>query len=613
MNKGTNVIYWPKNQVGIRFPSVISKSEVASAQKFSTRISNLQEQMNNVVLKDLYTLQRIGSSSMLQAGVQQMMHAETNIDGMFLFPSPHSTIDTEDMFDAVIFYDILFPGGMGTMPGMAAMQDSGGSAGMGNDNTMDHTLDLIDYLHNNPGAFQQANIPAGNGIPNWFWSSNGDQTHGCPVSPPIPVEPSAALGQWTITLEGLSDPSLQSATGKGVNVFILDTLPTVDTISTAAQNVGDKNTLLQAMTNGMVSETPYNAVPPAINLNYSFNVEVPDPSKSAVTGKDVYGQLVGFSMADHGLSIAGIVRDLAPEANIECIRVLNDYGVGTLNTLMDALKSIQARMVNGKDLYQKPVVINLSLVVLPPPNGMPDGMTQDSHIIKESLYTLGTFIQSMTASHQVVFVTSVGNDSDPRDTGMNPAGVRYQPRYPANFANDADYNINHVIPVGAVNSSGAAASYSNYPGPNGIATYAGETPSPIPALPPKNSTTEVTVEMPPDALCGVYSAGKFPVLSMGEMRPNTGSPSELPMHQVSDSNAWAYWTGTSFAAPIISALAARMLEVQPIGVDNLRQAILSATTQETVWTHLESGEDESGHVIMATQTWLSKDCATQKS
>jgi hypothetical protein len=613
MNMGTNVIYWPKNQVGIRFHSAFSQSDVASAQKFSTGVSNLQEQMNNVVLKDLYTLQRIGSSSMPQANAQQMMQAETDTDGVFLFPAPRRTIDTEEMFDAVIFYDILPPGGMGTMPGMAAMQDSGGSADMVNDTTMDHTLDLIDYLHNNPGAFQKANILASIGIPNWFWSGNGDQTHGCPVSPPIPVEPSTALGLWTIALQDLSDPSLQSATGKGVNVFILDTLPTVDTISTAAQNVGDKNTLLQAMTNGMVSETPYNAVPPAINLNYSFNVEVLDPSKSAVTGKDIYGQLVGFSMADHGLSIAGIVRDLAPEANIECIRVLNDYGVGTLNTLMDALRYIQRRIGEEGDLYQKPVVINLSLVVLPPPNGMPNGVTLDSDIMKESLNILSTLIQNMTSSHQVIFVTSVGNDSDPRDTEMNPAGVHFNPRYPANFANDTAYNISSVIPVGAVNQYREPASYSNYPGPNGIATYVGDTPSPIPPECPKDATTEVTVEMPLDALRGVYSAGMFPVLSLGEMHPNTGSPSELPMHQVPDSNAWAYWTGTSFAAPIISALAARMLELQPDSVDNLRQTILATAPQQTMWMNLESGAEATGPLIMVTQDWWTKDDGTQQN
>lgn len=38
-------------------------------------------------------------------------------------------------------------------------------------------------------------------------------------------------------------------------------------------------------------------------------------------------------MPNHGLIIAGIIRDPAPQAQIECIRVLNDYRVSDTNTL----------------------------------------------------------------------------------------------------------------------------------------------------------------------------------------------------------------------------------------------------------------------------------------
>src|SRR5260370_25918015 len=101
---------------------------------------------------------------------------------------------------------------------------------------------------------------------------------------------------------------------------------------------------------------------------------------------------------------------------------------------------------------------------------------------------------------------------------MTTNGLRYEPRSPANLAKDKDYNIAQVIPVGAVNHSGETASYSNYPGPNGIATYAGETPTAIPPTPPKDTTTPVTVKMPPDALCGVYTEGSYPALWMGAMQ-----------------------------------------------------------------------------------------------
>src|SRR2546429_6305957 len=40
--------------------------------------------------------------------------------------------------------------------------------------------------------------------------------------------------------------------------------------------------------------------------------------------------------------VAGIIRDLAPKAKIECVRVLNDYGVGRVNDLMQALEIIRS-------------------------------------------------------------------------------------------------------------------------------------------------------------------------------------------------------------------------------------------------------------------------------
>ncbi|MFL5657694.1 MAG: hypothetical protein ACJ8CB_26380 [Ktedonobacteraceae bacterium] len=71
-------------------------------------------------------------------------------------------------------------------------------------------------------------------------------------------------------------------------------------------------------------------------------------------------------------------------------------------------------------------------------------------------------------------------DSDPRDKDMNPSGKRWKLRYPAAFAyalDDEHPGVPSVIPVGAVNGAGNAASYSNYPGSLGIATYGGEIPS----------------------------------------------------------------------------------------------------------------------------------------
>ena len=209
-----------------------------------------------------------------------------------------------------------------------------------------------------------------------------------------------------------------------------------------------------------------------------------------------------------------------------------------------------------------------------------------------------------------VFTASVGNDSDPRDTYMNPLEVHFGPRYPAALAYDTP-PVTTMIPVGAVNQEGKAAIYSNHPGYLGIATYAGELPRPDPWLPSAMSHTVTRVAGPIDALCCVYTSQLYPALSVNDhhaILPE--SPSEYPMYTAS--NSWAYWLGTSFATPIISALAARILQRQDPSSIDVQQAILKVATQETTWIRVgDAKEDISGPMIMATQAWQTGNAVTQ--
>jgi len=520
---------------------------------------------------------------------------------------PHSSIHSADNLDLVFFTHVT-PSNM--KPDMGPAQGNAGTADMGND---DHTVAVINQLNDNKNALQKALQDLGisadiAALPHWLWAGTDDQIHGCPTCPPIPVEDSNTPGQWKITLPQLSDSSLQDKTGEGVTVFVLDTLPSTEQIERAAKNAGN-NLLLQKMTTSKANGPQPDTVPPAIIPDYSF--DVPNPAESAVTGKDIYGRLVGFPMADHGLAIAGIIRDLAPSAKIECIRVLNDYGVGDTHTLFLALLSIQERMLpNNPDthavgnLYNKPVVINLSLVVLPPDNDRPDELTDET--LKQSRDLVHSVMQSL-AKDGVVFLASAGNDSDPRDAQMNSSETRFGPRYPAAFAYDEDYPVTTMIPVGAVNRHGKPAMYSNHPGPLGIGTYGGELPKPDPWLPSAMSHAVTRVAEAIDALRCVYTAQVYPALSVND--PHSilpASPSAYPMYEAS--STWAYWSGTSFATPIISALAARILQGrEPKSID-VRQAVIDATTQQTMWTGVgDAKEDISSPMIMAVQEWQSAD------
>lgn len=181
-----------------------------------------------------------------------------------------------------------------------------------------------------------------------------------------------------------------------------------------------------------------------------------------------------------------------------------------------------------------------------------------------------------------------------------------QPRYPAAFAYPLPGITNEpglpaLIPVGAVNKEGLASLYSNYPGELGIGAYGGELPQP--ASPPPDPTIGTQPQSPIDALRGVYTAPFYPALSKTDLLPmKSPEPVVYPLYQPTPATTWAYWMGTSFATPIISALAARVMETQPSVGDNVRQTLLTAAPSQVLWTKLDTGQSDTyGPMIMVKQ------------
>lgn len=414
----------------------------------------------------------------------------------------------------------------------------------------DTTPTVVSSINNNPLIFgydpKDPNRPIA--MPNWLSASTQSTdlvTHGCPVYPPDPVTADAycpsSPGLWPFLLQIPDElQELKSMTGASVTVFVLDTLPRLGRIQAAAQAAGNKNLLLLDLVESVTFK--YYDLPDYLDK--------PGPTQVA-TGKDISGLLEGYEMPDHGLFVAGIVHDLAPNAQIECIRVLNDEGVGDGQTLVKVFHDILKRMAppsKGKkagDLYQKPIVINMSLVTTP----------YDKEITirlpgvdpKSVRVTLEALMKTMT-DQGVDFVASAGNDSDSRDTSMsmasdNGVGAHLGPRFPASFKD--------VIAVGALDKFGNPTQYSNYPGVDGVSTYGGDIPKAIPGDPKATPPDCLTRAEVTDAIIGVYTALSYPSLSATDCEPD---------YPIPNPNAWAYWSGTSFATPIISALAARILE-----------------------------------------------------
>jgi hypothetical protein len=508
-----------------------------------------------------------------------------------------------------------------------------------NGDEADTTVEVVNLL-NDPATkaiLEKQGVSNYTSMPNWLNGGAAKKpkrkgTQGCPVNPPYPVTEPCESGRWSITLQPLSPGTLQEARGAGVRVIILDTLPSVEQIKLAHEGnaargipgAGDHNLLLKDLFVDMVSNPPFNAQPAAINANY---LKLPDkldkPEIGLPTaGEDIYERLVGYPMVDHGLFIAGIVRDLAPDAQIECIRVLNDEAVGDATTLTHTLLDILSRTGEGKDLFHTPIVINVSLTETPLDEDLVRlGFTNTRQSLDET--RAGLVVPFKVLSDRgVIFTASAGNDSSPTNP-MNVSKCRHWPHYPAAFAYYAPEPVPTMIPVGAVDKDGNAASYSHYPGPSGIATYSGRL---LKAKEPLGEPHNVThLGEPIDALRGVFSSRMYPALSKDDTLPDHAPfPVDYPEYPAPDSNAWAYWMGTSFATPIISAVVARILELKGKGVmstKDVRKAVIEAAGKhQTLWTRLSpdangmcnsdecQSEDDCvyGPLIMAVQACHAK-------
>lgn len=235
-----------------------------------------------------------------------------------------------------------------------------------------------------------------------------------------------------------------------------------------------------------------------------------------------------YVMSDHGLFVAGIVRSIAPQAPLHLVEVLNPYGIGSLETLTRGFALLaderEAQQQGAGAEPLQPLVVNCSLVMnLPPatPEAIAEAARHDAALgdftpeeIRQSAELLAAIIR-LLRQQEVYLVAAAGNDAR---SGVSP---RPAARFPAAF--------DGVTGVAALNLDGSPAAYSNYgdaPTEVGLATYGGDGTASNPGM------------------RGVY-IGVFP-----DGTPNT--------------TGWAYWSGTSFATPVISGALALALTSAPL-------------------------------------------------
>lgn len=421
---------------------------------------------------------------------------------------------------------------------------------------------------------------------------------GCTLLPPIPVE--EPCRDWHIGLPNLdSDPSLQSSQGNGVTVFILDAFPERGVISRAAQDAGKANRLLQNVDKTAIFDYSL--------LSGIQEISIMENTHNAGAVKDVYGRHYSVLVPDHGLFIAGIVRDIAPKANIECIRVLDGLCVGDLHTLIRALEKINNRMLppipgtdDKENLYQKPVVINLSLVIPTDDQLQQQHITTRPHANNHTSIIETSLRDALTnlTRNGAIIVASAGNEGDNREV---PDGSTRRPMalYPAAMSKDNK----SIMAVGAVTAEGQPATYSCYPGSDGIATLGGEFPDVQPGNSRCLGSDHPTVTMT-DPLRGIYSSVEYPPLSAAPYAQYCAAP---------NTNAWAYWIGTSFATPIVSAAMARIMEAHMLKLEaagsflpqnalKARDTLMSMAPETATWDKLVGvNGTATGHMLKAVQ------------
>ncbi len=383
----------------------------------------------------------------------------------------------------------------------------------------------LSYLQSNLERLAQVGLHLVSAMPNWLVTAApllyGE---GGPAMPPLPTpmldqlaSGSAPVG-WHISFadQGLPfDPN----EAEEVTVAVLDTAPHPDCLRGAATRPEfRRNWLLQRLATNLKEE------------NGSFEIEYDRyPLTSDVrTGRNVYSDPRYYFMPDHGVFVSGLIRDIAPRAQIRLIRILNDFGGSDLYSLFAALADLEQDLVSGTI---RRLVINLSLTIMPDIRRLPYiwfdnrqwpstrlmGATRILNHIEDGLRLL---CESLFA-HGALIVAAAGNDSmEANRQSQRPR----PPRAPARYET--------TLSVTSVNSRLAPSIFANAacipPCSTGIATFGGD------------SYESIDINGLADVVRGVYISPMFP----------GGEP---------NMTGWADWSGSSFSTAIISALGAHLM------------------------------------------------------
>jgi subtilisin family serine protease len=327
------------------------------------------------------------------------------------------------------------------------------------------------------------------------------------------------LGPDGIELLGASGDRMTDYMGNDVRVAVFDTSPF---------DVPDNGTSVE----------PIAWVTPLLTLTVRHPELVPAPNCPGRDRRDPCIDREKQDISNHGLFVAGLVHAVAPHSEIHLIRVLEDDGCGDLFAIGSAIDSFIEETLDEKGTL-KDTVINLSLGVHQPPNpetfGLPKEVVSLQHTIQRAI------------EHGAVVVAAAGNDSYITPTKAISMEIP---------ANDPP-----VIGVAASNTERKRGCFSNEgdiaaPGGDGINLPGGDEENSC-EVPGKNPDSDAYVCQEEPGFCLISLVDK----------PYPG---------------YAYWVGTSFSTPLVSGLAALMLEKERDKIISMSSANVAHTISTTI-------------------------------
>jgi hypothetical protein len=444
-------------------------------------------------------------------------------------------------------------------------------------------------------------------VPNYLSAAAQDwetlPSPGCRSEPVLPQHlPPPGAGQWRYRFDNFCLQDLVvRARGERIPeaevvVAVLDTCPAPERVTTFPGGGGQPprahllyQSVLSAAGRGQIVLDATAGGGPPLPPDYLRNVMAGQNGEPAAADPADPAHNALVDIADHGLFATGIVHDVAPRAQIRLIRVLNDHGAGDSQVLIATL----AALLGDEKLRPGPerrLIVNLSLAVDLPPgidllrfwypaaygtlkarlarglaqttNPAPDVATLLAALpppgpqLLQMLDLLHLDLKETVAALRdqgALVVAAAGNENRPpaqpgqtRPPPVQPVSLPAphpppEPCWPARF--------DQVLGVAAVQGNQTAATYSNRGDvvtlENGLGVYGGEARPLAPGEPPR-------IPLPPtrrgrplvaDAVRGLYSAAE---LAAGK-----------------NETGWALWAGTSFAAPVITGLAADLWAEHP--------------------------------------------------